>query len=82
MTKDELLAKIVETKELSEKFENAYSTSLKPSEDLCKWLDFVAEDLNDNLIPERIIDVISHQIDDLSLPSLSSRIFDIFSIYI
>lgn len=76
MTKEELLAKIVETKELSEKFETAYSTSLKPSEDLCKWLDFVAEDLNDNLIPERIIDIISHQIDDLSLPSLSSRIYD------
>lgn len=77
MKEELLLAKIVETKELSEKFETAYTTSLKPSEDLCKWLDAVAKDLNDNLIPERIIDIINHQIDDLSLPSLSSRIYDL-----
>ena len=76
MTKEKLLAKIVETKELSEKFETAYTISLEPSDDLSKWLDAVAKDLNDNLIPERIIDIISHQIDDLSLPSLSSRIYD------
>lgn len=62
MTKEKLLAKIVETKELSEKFETAYTISLEPSEDLSKWLDAVAKDLNDNLIPERIIDIISHQI--------------------
>lgn len=77
MTKEELLAKIVETKELSEKLETAYAASLKPCEDLCKWLDFVSKDLNDNLIPERIKEIISHQIDDLSLQSLSNKIYDL-----
>lgn len=77
MKKEELQAKIVETKDLSEKLETAFTASLMPNRDLYKWLDLVEKDLNDNLIPERIRDIISHQIDDLSLLSLSSKIHDL-----
>ena len=83
MYKDELKEKIKETIVLNEKFETICisssheSETIKPNEDLKKWLGAVSKDLDDSLIPPKIIDIISHHIDDLQLPALSSRFYDL-----
>lgn len=82
MNKDELKEKIKEAIVLNEKFETICISSshesgtIKPNEDLRKWLGAVSKDLDDGLIPPKIIDIISHHIDDLQLPALSSRFYD------
>ena len=79
MDKKELLKKIEEAKELNGKFEAFAKSipsglpSIMSNDDLMEWFDVVSKDLMSDNIPQRIIDILSHQIDDLRLPVLSSR---------
>ena len=79
MDKKELQKKIEEAKELNGKFEAFGKSipggmpSIKSNDDLLEWFDVVSKDLMNDIIPQRIIDILSHQIDDLKLPALSSR---------
>lgn len=79
MDKKELLKKIEEAKELNGKFETFAKSipsglpSIMSNDDLMEWFDVVSKDLMSDNIPQRIIDILSHQIDDLRLPVLSSR---------
>lgn len=79
MDKSELQKKIEETKELNGKFEalgeslSGDMPSTESNDDLQKWFDVVSEDLMNDVIPQRIIDILNHQIDDLRLPTLLNR---------
>ena len=77
MTKEVLKEKIKETIELNKKFES-FSNSMFPSNDIIKeWLYAVLKDIENDLIPEKLRDVINHQIDDLNLNSLSSTDYNL-----
>lgn len=71
MTKEELLKKIQECRELNEKFEALYNFGLKPNTTLADWTDEVREDIANNVIQEKIIDIIGHNLGDLNLYGLS-----------
>lgn len=77
MTEEELKEKIEETIRLNVRFESFCSPPLPPNVIIKKWLEMVVKDLDDKLIPERIRTVISHQIDDLNLSSLSSKAYNL-----
>ena len=76
MTKDELLLKFQECRELNEKFEALHKVELKPSTAFVEWVDEVEHDLTDGLIPERIMEILGHSIDDLNLRNLTSMFYD------
>lgn len=76
MTKEELLQKIQECRDLNDKFEVLYNVGVKHNTDLSDWTDEVGKDLADDKIPEKIIDIISHNIDDLNLHSLLAGHYD------
>ena len=71
MTKEELLKKIQECRELNEKFEALYNFGLKPNTTLADWTDEVREDIANNVIQEKIIDIIGQNLGDLNLYGLS-----------
>lgn len=76
MTKDELLQKIQECRELNGKFEALYSVGLKPNTALTDWTDEVMNDMANDVIPEIIMDITDHNLDELNLQDLSSGFFD------
>lgn len=76
MTKEVLLAKIVECRALNEKFEALHTVELNPNTDFVEWTDEVEHDLSDGLIPEKIMDVIGHNIDDLNLRNFSLMYYE------
>ncbi|MCR5850187.1 MAG: AAA family ATPase [Bacteroidaceae bacterium] len=76
MTKEALLQKIQECRELNEKFEALYNVGLKPNTALVEWTDEVGKDLADDRIPEKIIDIIGHNLDGLNLHGLLAEHYD------
>lgn len=76
MKKEELFQKIHECHELNEKFEALYSVGLKSNTFLVNWTEEVKNDLADNVIPEKIIEIIGHNLDELNLHGLSSSHFN------
>ena len=71
MTKEELLQEIQECRELNEKFEALYNVGLKPNTALADWTDEVGKDLANEVVPEKIMGIIGHNLDDLNLHGLS-----------
>lgn len=67
MTKEELLRNIKESRDLNEKFESAHVTDLKTNIAFTEWLDSIEHDLANDIIPERIMTIISHNLDNLKL---------------
>ena len=76
MTKEELLQKFQECRELNEKFEALYNVGLNPNTALIDWIDEVGKDLANDLIPEKIMDILGHNLQDLNLHGLSSGHYD------
>lgn len=72
MSKEELLQQLEECRALNEKFESRGVVELRPNIAFHEWLDEVEHDLNEDLIPEKIMEIISHNLGDLNLNSLSS----------
>lgn len=71
MTKEELLTKIKEIRSQNNKFEGICDIGLSPNVAFREWLDSVEQDLANDLIPDRFINILSHNLDDLELPRLS-----------
>ena len=71
MTRDELLDIIHECREQNDKFESAYDIKMKPNSAFREWLDEVEQDLTDDVIAEKIREVIAHNIDELGLNNRS-----------
>lgn len=67
MIKEELLRKIKDNRDLNEKFESAHVTDIKTNIALTQWLDSIEHDLAYELIPERIMTIIGHNLDNLHL---------------
>lgn len=67
MKRDELLDKIHECRELNDRFESAHDIEMKPNAAIRVWLDEVERDLAEDFIPEKIREVISHNIEELGL---------------
>lgn len=67
MTRDELLEKIHECRKLNDRFESAHDIGMKSNTAIRVWLDEVEQDLVVDIIPEKIREVISHNIEELRL---------------
>lgn len=67
MTRDELLEKIHECRKLNDRFESAHDIGMKSNTAIRVWLDEVEQDLVEDIIPEKIREVISHNIEELRL---------------
>ena len=76
MSKEELLQQLGECRTLNEKFESFYMVALPPNMAFTEWLDEIDHDLNEGLIPEKIMEIISHNISDFNLNRLSSTYYD------
>lgn len=76
MSKEELLQQLGECRTLNEKFESFYTVALTPNMAFTEWLDEIDHDLNEGLIPEKIMEIISHNISDFNLNRLSSTYYD------
>ncbi|MBO5631258.1 MAG: AAA family ATPase, partial [Aeriscardovia sp.] len=76
MTKEELLTKITECKVLNEKFETLYSITIKANTELKEWLTAIEKDLEDGVIPEKFMEIIGHNINNLNLHNLSLNYYD------
>lgn len=72
MTREELYVKISECREQNGKFETAYQSKIGPNMELQEWLNMIECDLDNDVIPEKFLEIISHNIDDLNLQSLSA----------
>ena len=72
MTKEELLKQLEECRVLNERFESLCPAELKPNTAFREWKEEVERDLKEDLIPEKIMEIISHNISDFNLNSLSS----------
>lgn len=76
MSKEDLQKQLEECRALNEKFEALHPVELKSNIDFKEWTDEVEHDFNDGLIPEKILEIIAHNIRDLNLQSLSSKYYD------
>ena len=76
MTKEELLNKLEECKDLMEKFENLHLDSLKTNVDFIGWVDEVEKDIREGIIPEKIMEIVFHNISDMNLSGLLSSHYD------
>lgn len=76
MIKEELQAKIAESRVLFEKFETLHSVGLRQNTAFAEWVDVVEHDLAEDLIPERIMEIIDHSINKLNLCQLSSKYYE------
>lgn len=68
MTREELFDKICECRELNDLFESAHNIEMGSNVAIKMWLDEVEHDLTEDIIPEKIREVISHNIEELRLP--------------
>lgn len=76
MTREELLDKIHDCRELNDRFELAHDIEMKSNTAIKVWLDEVERDLAENIIPEKIREVISHNIEELELPHRTAAYTD------
>lgn len=76
MTNEELLQKLSESRELYKKYENLHSTCLRPDTAFEEWANEVEKDANEDIIPAKIMEIVSHNINELNLQSLSSAHYD------
>lgn len=67
MTREELIDRIQECRELNDRFESAHDIGMKPNAAIKVWLDEVERDLAEDIIPEKIREMISHNIEELGL---------------
>ena len=67
MTREELLDKIQECRELNDRFESAHDIGMKPNAAIKVWLDEVERDLAEDVIPEKIREMIAHNLEELKL---------------
>jgi len=67
MTREELLDKIQECRELNDRFESAHNIGMKPNAAIKVWLDEVERDLAEDVIPEKIREMIAHNLEELKL---------------
>lgn len=74
--KEELTIKLNECRELNEKFEALFNSSLQPNIELINWINEVWMDLADDVIPEKIMNIVGHNLDNLNLRVLSSMYYD------
>lgn len=70
MSKEELLLQLQECRALNDKFESLYAVALRPNTAFKEWGEAVEHDLNEGLIPEKIMEIISHNINDFNLNRL------------
>ena len=76
MYKENLQKQLEECRTLNEKFEALHAVGLEPNIAFKEWVDEVAHDLKEGLIPEKIVEIIGHNISDLDLHRLSSTHYD------
>ena len=67
MTNEELIKKLQECRALNERFETFFELELEPNASLKEWLDEVELDAGEDIIPEKIKSILSHNIDNLEL---------------
>lgn len=67
MTRENLIAKVQECRELNDRFESAHDIGMKANAAILEWLNEVGQDLAEDIIPEKIREVISHNIEELGL---------------
>ena len=67
MKREELLDKIQECRELNDRFESAHDIGMKPNAAIKVWLDEVERDLAEDVIPEKIREMIAHNLEELKL---------------
>ena len=67
MTREELIDKIRECRDMNDRFESAHDIGMKPNIAIKVWLDEAERDLVEDIIPEKIREVISHNIEELGL---------------
>lgn len=75
MFKEELLQQLAECRALNDKFESLFPVALKPNTAFKEWTEEVEHDLNEGLIPEKIQEIISHNIIGFNLSVLSSKYY-------
>lgn len=76
MTKEDLLLKLRECRQLNEKFETLHKVDLEPNNIFNEWTNELEKDLEEGIVPEKIRDVVGHNLDDLNLQNLSSSYYD------
>lgn len=76
MSKEDLQKQLDECRALNEKFEALHVVGLRANNAFKEWADEVEYDLNEGLIPEKIQEIIAHNISDLNLQNLSSTHYD------
>lgn len=76
MTKKELQESISECRTLNDKFESLYTDGLKTNTDFVEWVEEIEHDMAEDLIPERIMEIIGHNFNNLNLYNLSSMYYD------
>lgn len=76
MSKEDLQKQLEECRTLNEKFEALHAVDLNPNITFREWADEIERDLNEGLIPKKILEVIAHNISDLNLMNLSSTFYD------
>ncbi len=72
----ELLQQLNECRVLNEKFETLHEVGLKPNTAFKEWVEEVEHDLNEGVVPEKIVEIIGHNINDLNLHYLSSTYYN------
>lgn len=76
MSKEDLQKQLDECRALNKKFEALHALELKPNTAFKEWAAEAEYDLNEGLIPEKIMEIIGHNIRDLNLQNLSSTHYD------
>lgn len=76
MSKEDFQKQLEECRALNEKFEALHAVSLRPNKAFNEWVNEIEHDLYDGLIPEKIIEILAHNISGLSLLNLSSKYYD------
>lgn len=76
MSKEDIQKQIEACRALNEKFEALHEVGLKPNNAFKEWISEVEHDLDEGVIPEKTLDIIAHNINDLNLQNLSSTYYD------
>ena len=76
MSKEDFQKQLEECRALNEKFEALHAVGLRPNKAFNEWVNEIEHDLYDGLIPEKIIEILAHNISGLNLLNLSSNYYD------
>lgn len=77
MTIKELQDKIYESRELNDKFETAHDIGMEHNVAFTEWLDEIEKDMANDVLPEKIREMIAHNLDELGLHERANAYSDV-----